>query len=121
MKKQLGWQESEKLSRIMGIDKQVIVTLSERGILNTTECRSILIRSDYKRILSEGKHSGSHIIGALVKEYGLSRSSVELIIYNKKPNKMCSCTRCGNPVSKYKFSRYGGLCEACLVAEIKID
>lgn len=121
MKKTLNSREKEKLSRILEIDGQMIEKLSGHDILDSTACRAIIIRDDYRRILSEGRHSGSHIVGALAKEYGLSRSTIEMIIYNKIPNKKCACIRCGSSVTRYKFARYGGLCDTCLVGEVKID
>lgn len=121
MKKTLNNREKEKLSRIMEIDDQMIQKLSEHDILNTSACRAIIIRDDYRRILSEGRHSGGHIVSALANDYGLSRATIEMIIYNKTPNKKCTCIRCGNSVTQYKFTRYGGLCDTCLVREVKID
>lgn len=121
MKKTLNRREYEKLSAILGIEKRVMEILSDNKVLDASACRSVLVRGDYKRILSEGKYGNSHIIGALAKEYGISRSSVELIIYNKEINKTLACTGCGKPVSKYKFARYGGLCDGCLVAQVKIN
>lgn len=121
MKKTLNNREKEKLSRILEIDSKLIEKLSEHDILDTSACRAIIIRGEYQEIKKLGKHNGGHIARALAEAYGLSRSAIDLIIYKKEPNKKCTCTRCGNPVTRYKFARYGGLCDKCLVCQINIE
>lgn len=121
MKKTLNNREKEKLSRILKLDSEMIEKLSEHDILDTSACRAIIIRSEYQEIKSQGRHHGGHIARALAEAYGLSLSAVELIIYKKEANKKFACTCCGSPVSKYKFTRYGGLCDACLVRQVKIE
>ena len=105
MKKTLNSREKEKLSRILKLDSEIIEKLSEHDILDTSACRAVIIRSEYQDI----------------KSLGLSRSAIDLIIYQKEPNKKCACTRCGNPVTRYKFARYGGLCDQCLVKQVNIE
>lgn len=121
MKKTLNNREKEKLSHILNIDSSLIEKLSEHDILDTPACRADIIRSEYNELRSQGKHYAGHIVQALAEKYGLSRSAIDLIIYKKESNKKCTCTSCGNPVSKYKFSRYGGLCDACLVKQVNIE
>lgn len=121
MKKTLNNREKEKLSRILNIDSSLIAKLSEHDILDTSACRAAIIRTEYHELCSQGKFHGGHIVRALAEAYGLSRSAIDLIIYKKESNKKCTCTSCGNPVSKYKFSRYGGLCDACLVKQVNIE
>lgn len=121
MKKTLTNREKEKLSRILEIDGPVIEKLSEHDILDTSACRAVIIRSEYHEIRNQGKHHGGHIARALADAYGLSLSAIELIIYKKEANKKFACTCCGNPVSKYKFTRYGGLCDHCLVKRINVE
>lgn len=120
MKKTLTNREKEKLSRILEMDSTLIEKLSEHGILDTSACRAAIIRSEYYEIRNQGRHNSGHIAHALADAYGLSRSAIDLIIYKKESNKKCTCTCCGNPVSKYKFTRYGGLCDACLVKQVEI-
>lgn len=121
MKKTLTNREKEKLSRILEMDCPVIEKLSELDVLDTCACRAAIIRSEYYEIRNQGKYHGGHIARALAEAYGLSRSAIDLIIYKKESNKKCTCTCCGNPVSKYKFTRYGGLCDACLVKQVEIE
>lgn len=121
MKKTLNTREKEKLSRILQLDSEIIEKLSEHDILDTSVCRAVIIRSEYQDIKSLGRHNGGHIVRALAEAYGLSRSAIDLIIYQKEPNKKCACTRCGNPVTRYKFARYGGLCDQCLVKQVNIE
>lgn len=121
MKKTLTNREKEKLSRILEIEGTLIEKLSEHDILDTPACRAVIIRSEYNGLRRQGGHSTGHITRALADAYGLSRSAIDLIIYKKESNKKCTCTCCGNPVSKYKFTRYGGLCDACLVKQVKIE
>lgn len=121
MKKTLTNREKEKLSRILEIDGPTIEKLSEHDVLNTSACRAAIIRSEYQDIKKLGLHHGGHIVRALADAYGLSLSAIELIIYKKEANKKFPCTCCGSPVSKYKFTRYGGLCDACLVRQVKIE
>lgn len=121
MKKTLTNREKEKLSRIMEIDGPTIEKLSEHDVLDTSACRAAIIRSEYQEIKNLGRHHGGHIARALAEAYGLSLSAIELIIYKKEANKKFACTCCGSPVSKYKFTRYGGLCDACLVRQVKIE
>lgn len=121
MKKTLTNREKEKLSRILAMDVTLIEKLSEQDILDTSACRAVIIRSEYYEIRNQGRHNGGHIARALADAYGLSRSAIDLIIYKKESNKKCTCTCCGNPVSKYKFTRYGGLCDACLVKQVEIE
>ena len=121
MKKTLNNREKEKLSRILEIDGPTIEKLSEHDILDTPACRAVIIRSEYYELRSQGKHYAGHIVQALAEKYGLSRSAIDFIVYKKESNKKCACACCGNPVSKYKFTRYGGLCDACLVKQVKIE
>lgn len=121
MKKTLNNREKEKLSRILEIEGSLIEKLSEHDILNTSACRAAIIRSEYNELRNLGRHSGGHIVRALADTYGLSRSAIDLIIYKKESNKKYTCTCCGNPVSKYKFTRYGGLCDACLVRQVQLE
>lgn len=121
MKKTLNNREKEKLSHILEIDSSLMETLSEHDILDTAACRAVIIRSEYHELRSLGEHHGGHIVKALAKAYGLSRSAIDLIIYKKETNKKCTCTCCGNPVSRYKFTRYGGLCDVCLVNQVRIE
>ena len=121
MKKTLTNREKEKLSCILAIDGLLIEKLSERELLDTSACRAVVIRSEYNELRRQGKYNGGHITRALAEAYGLSRSAIDLIIYKKESNKKCPCTRCGNPVSRYKFTRYGGLCDACLIRQVKIE
>ncbi|UYI64324.1 hypothetical protein [Bacteroides ovatus] len=121
MKKTLNTREKEKLSRILQLDSEIIEKLSEHDILDTSACRAVIIRSEYQDIKSLGRYNGGHIVRALAEAYGLSRSAIDLIIYQKEPNKKCACTRCGNPVTRYKFARYGGLCDQCLVKQVNIE
>lgn len=120
MKKTLTNREKEKLSRILQLDSEIIEKLSGHDILDTSACRAVIIRSEYQEIKKQGLHHGGHIARALADAYGLSLSAIELIIYKKEANKKFACTCCGNPVSKYKFTRYGGLCDQCLVKQINI-
>ena len=82
-------------------------------------CRAVIIRSEYNELRRQGGHTSGYITRALADAYGLSRSAIDLIIYKKESNKKCTC--CGNPVSKYKFTCYGGLCDICLVKQVKIE
>lgn len=121
MKKTLNNREKEKLSRILEVESSLIEKLSEHDILDTPSCRAIIIRTEYQELRNQGKFSAMHIVHALAEAYGLSRSAIDLIIYKKEANKKHTCIRCGNTVSRYKFARYGGLCDACLIRQVDIE
>ena len=117
----LSEKELGKLSTILEIPVEKLEKLYRAGALNTSGIRGMLIKSDYERLTKEYKqYSKTQIISAIQKEYGISRSMVEMLIYNKQINPICKCSVCGKEITRYKFSKNKGICDECLIPQIPL-
>ncbi|KAA6302797.1 MAG: hypothetical protein EZS26_000967 [Candidatus Ordinivivax streblomastigis] len=65
-------------------------------------------------MINDAKLPKVQIMLELSIKYNTSRSSIEAIIYDKVNNKSRHCSHCGVELSKYKYTKNGGLCEKCL-------
>lgn len=54
-----------------------------------------------------------------MQKYDVSKSYIELIIYDKKVNKGKPCVRCGKLISTYKWGRNNGVCDNCISKQLK--
>ena len=73
---------------------------------------------EYKEREKEKKYSKKSIIEALMAKYNVSKSYIELIIYDKRHAKSKECVKCGRKVSTFKWEFNGGICDECIKTEI---
>lgn len=116
MKKELTKEEIHLLARVQKTD--VSILMSVRHLLDTKLVRSKLIMYEYKERVREKRYNKKNIIEVLMKRYGVSKSYIELIIYNKRPAIGKECVRCGRKVSFLKWNCNDGVCDECIKTEI---
>ncbi|MDR1716073.1 MAG: hypothetical protein LBS20_09515 [Prevotella sp.] len=113
MKKQLDKDELKKLSGILNIENDVLLALSDRNLLNYSQARALLIKSEYDKLIQDGKNKKCRIMTGLANKYGVSKSYIEIFIYNKSGNKCYHCSGCRRRISCYQFRTNEGKCKAC--------
>lgn len=117
MKQKLTKEELFMLARLKKID---LVLLSRmQDCLDPKRIRSKLIQHEFTYLAKEKKFRKGHIIKALMNKYDVSKSYIELIIYNNKQSKGKQCVRCGRLVTAYKWGRNNGVCDSCITKAIK--
>ncbi len=117
MKKNLTEQNLSFLSEILQIEKKALNRI--RAVIDTKKSIRLIIRLQYERAVEERKLTKKQIILWLMSEYGMSKSSVEKIIYSAVARKEKFCTRCASGMSKRKFAINKGVCDKCIVKGIK--
>lgn len=111
--------EIEKLAGITGVSVTDLTKLNDMRLINEPHAVDLLIRNDYKRLLSSTTYSVRQIISALASHYYVPTSRVTQAMYLKR-QKEDICKACGRPVSKSVLKKNNGLCNECCVKSIKI-
>lgn len=109
-------RELARLANILKVDEELLIQL--RSVLDVRQVRRILVEKDFQDAVKEGKFQKKQIVSALMKEYRMSQSGIEHIIYATVINKEKFCTLCGAAISKYKWTRNKGACDNCIAKEI---
>lgn len=117
-KKKLSDKDLSKFSGMSNIDLETLHSLDKLGALDVVGIHSILIKSEYKRLVGEGKYTCKQVAEALANKYGISRYRVETLIYNKETSKSFYCKECGGEMTRYKFSKNKGVCDNCIISNI---
>ena len=83
MASKLKKEQTTILSEILNIDENVLLFLSERGLIDYPEARTVLIKDEYDRML-QGGMLNKNIVSVLMSKYKISKSSIEKAIYKKR-------------------------------------
>lgn len=122
MKKELTTEEISFLARVQGIDVDMLLNISK--LLDIYKVRKILIEYEYKERTKDKKIMKKLVVESLMKKYEASRSSIEIIVYEKQANRGKQCVRCLQYISSFRWNRNNGVCSNCMETEIsnsKID
>lgn len=111
MKRKLIKKELVALSKVLDVDPDMVLKL--RKLLNVYDVRTLLIKSECKKLESQRKLKKKEIFEMLATKHQLSRGSIETMVYGRVKNKPEQCLKCGADVSKYKFIHCDGLCDQC--------
>lgn len=117
MKQKLTKEELFMLARLEKIDFAVISHLQE--YLDPKRVRAKLIQYEFTCLVRKNVFKKGHIINALMKKYGVSKSYIEQIIYERMIHKKRVCVRCGRLITAYKWGRNSGVCDSCINKAIK--
>lgn len=117
--KRIQEKDLSKLSTITGIPLESLSKLHAMGLFDESKIIDILIKDDYKRIRTGGKYSVRVITSALMHEYQVSKGKVQSAIYHKRKREFI-CSQCGKTIKKAEFQRNEGLCDACVINNIKL-
>lgn len=117
MKQELTKEDIYFLARVQRMDVETL--LSIRSLLDVKKVRAKLILFEYRERVKERQFSKKLIIEMLMEKYNVSKSYVQLIIYDKQTNRGKQCVRCGKRISTYVFGRNNGTCDSCLKKELK--
>lgn len=112
MGKELSKEELCLLAMIQKIDIKTV--MSVRHLLDIRLVRNKLILFEYNEQTKDRRVVKRDIIRSLMKKYGISKSYIELIIYEKRPGKGKQCTQCEKIISTFRWNRNDGLCQECL-------
>lgn len=115
----LTLKDCEKLSALCGTPVVELMKLRDIGVLDKCAVIRHIVAYDYQRITKDGKFTLKQVKAAIAAEYKLSTGSIENIIYHKEYRKS-ACQQCGNSVSPQELKRNGGICDACVVSNIKL-
>lgn len=118
MRKELSKEELHFLARIQKIDIKTV--MSVRHLLDTKIVRNNLILFEFKEQTKDRRLIKRHIIEALMKKYGYSRSYIEQIVYDSKITHR-PCTSCGENTNISQWKRNQGICTKCLKKQQKQD
>lgn len=109
-------------ANINNIDEDVMLFLFHQGCLNPTGIKSALIKHNMDKILNETALNKNQAKIALAKEYGVSSSSIDTVLYNKvTTHKPKHCVCCGAEMSKYQFTKNQGVCDNCLIEKANLS
>lgn len=117
-KKKLSDKDLVKFSGMSQVDLETLQSLNKLGALDVVSIHSILIKSEYNRLIGEGKYTCKQVAEALANEYSISRYRIETLIYNKETSKSFHCKECGGEMTRYKFSKNKGVCDNCIISKI---
>lgn len=113
MKKNLSVSDIQILSDLVNIPEDILSTLHNLGMINISSTLNIIIRNEYQALIKDGSCLKKDAVILLGEKYGISKSSVEIIVYKKEMNKKGHCSSCDRKVSKYKHQKNNGLCDSC--------
>jgi formylmethanofuran dehydrogenase subunit E len=111
-------QEINKLSIMFGIDAGILIALASLGLLNISKSAALLIQEEYHEMVHNGELPKTQIASILAEKYKISKSSIEVIIYDKVNNKNRPCDQCGTEISKYKYVKNNGVCNDCIATKL---
>lgn len=117
MKQELTKEEIYFLARVQKIDVDTLMSI--RNILDAKKVRAKLILYEYRERVKDKQFSKKLIIEMLMEKYDVSKSLIEIIIYDKQTNRGKKCVRCDKRISTYIFGRNNGICDRCLKIELK--
>lgn len=109
-----------RISAITKLPLEKLVELDSMGLLSHSGIISLAIRRDWKRLVHKECYSNDQIIQALMNEYNVKRSFVVSAVKTKRklPH---YCRECGEEIGATEFTRNNGLCNHCVIKNIKID
>ncbi|NDW08748.1 hypothetical protein [Dysgonomonas sp. 520] len=113
MKRPLGKDDLKILSGILGIENDILIGLSDKDLLKHSQAKALLIKTEYDRLVQEGKNKKCRIMADLATKYGVSKSYIEIFIYNKVNGKSYYCSCCGRKISLYQSKKNSGKCNIC--------
>ncbi|GAB6119575.1 hypothetical protein [Dysgonomonas termitidis] len=113
MKKNLSASDIQVLEGLVNIPEDILLTLNNLGLIDTSSVLNIIIRNEYQTLIKDGSCLKKDAVILLGKKYGISKSSIEIIVYKKEMNKKKQCPSCNKEVSKYKYLKNDGLCDSC--------
>lgn len=104
------------------IDEDVMIRLFQNNALNPAAIKAFLIKFNMDKILAETVLNKNQAKTVLAKEYGVSASNIETVIYNKNTvSKGKQCVICGNEMTRYKFTKNQGVCDDCLIKQANVS
>lgn len=112
-----------KYAEIKNYDKDTIISLFRDDALNVKTVKAELIRHDMNRVLETTTLSKTQAKMAVAKEYGVTKSHVETVVYNKniKESNTFRCEKCGAEMSRYKYTKNKGICDYCIIKEAGVN
>lgn len=116
MKRELTKEELYLLARVQKTDVSILMNV--KHLLDTKLVRRKLIMYEYKERVREKRYNKKNIVEVLMEKYGVSKSYIELIIYNKRPAVGKECVKCGRKVSLMKWNCNDGVCDECIKTKI---
>lgn len=105
-----------RFAEIHSYDKETIMSLFGRNILNPIELKKSLIISNATFLTQVSKISKRALVKELAARYNTSSYRIESILYNKE-NVLGTeyfCSICGCELSKYHHYSRKGYCEKCV-------
>ena len=111
MKKSLEKWEIELFADIQKADYKSLLQIKK--FLDPKQIRFLLIKNEYHRRTFGKRVRKTNVVKDLSKQYGVSISYIETIIYNKDPNKGRECVRCGKYTPNYWWNKNDGVCRRC--------
>ena len=115
MKKELTKEEIYFLARQTSVDPKTLMSI--KTLLDVHKVRRLLIEFEYKERIKDRRIMRKDVIQSLAEKYDMSRSSIEIIIYVKKPNRGKPCVRCGQYITSFRWNRNNGICNNCMETE----
>lgn len=116
--KRLQEKDLEKLSKISGVPISDLQKLHALRVFHESNVIDRLIKHDFRRIRRNSKYTVTQVIGALALSYQVSEDKVRNAIYEKKQREFI-CTKCGKVVKKTELVRNNGICDSCVIDNIK--
>lgn len=113
MKQELTKEDIYFLARAKKIEVETL--LKVKSMLDPKKVRSTLIRYEYRERTKHSSVCKRDIVNLLMKRYNVSRSTIELAIYERPSDiRQKECVECGKMTSYYRWVKYNGLCKKCI-------
>lgn len=109
----------QKLAVITGVDLKVISEFAAMNLFSHSRVLEFLVKHDWKILSRTKSYTSEHKLQALANEYNYSTSRIKDIVWSR-PKISYFCTYCGQEISEVKSRHNGGLCDKCVVKQIKI-
>lgn len=111
--------EYNKLSTVTGVPVMDLQKLDAMGLLSNEVAVKLVFEYEYKLQRKTNKVLPKLIIQAIANKYGLTTDKVRRYLFARE-RPVYYCSRCQRETSKTEFRRNEGLCDKCVIENIKL-
>lgn len=116
---QFSDDEYNKLSTLTGVPVMDLQKLDAMGLLVNAVAVKLVFEYEYKLQRKTNKVLPKLIIQAIANKYGLTTEKVRRYMFARE-RPVFYCSKCQQETSKAVYIRNEGLCDKCLVENIKL-
>ncbi len=111
--------EYNKLSEVTGVPVMDLQKLDAMGLITNEVAVKLVFEFEYKLQRKTNKVLPKLIIQAIANKYGLTVEKVRRYMFVRE-RPVYYCSRCQQETSKAEFRRNEGLCDKCVVENLKL-